>query len=54
MAALPRVLAHGLTVWLATITSNVHSREICLALIERYAAAFVELDTRAALDALGA
>jgi sulfur transfer complex TusBCD TusB component (DsrH family) len=45
--------AHGLVVWLATASGDVHSREICLALIERYAAAFVELDTPGALDALG-
>jgi len=46
--------AHGLTLWLATICSDVHPRDVCLALVERYAAAFVELDTPAALDAIGA
>ncbi len=46
--------AHGLIVWLATISGNVQTRAVSLALVERYAAAFVELDTPGALDAIGA
>jgi hypothetical protein len=46
--------AHGLTLWLATLAGTVHPPAVCLALIERYAAAFVELDTPGALDAIGA
>jgi hypothetical protein len=48
--------AHGLIIWLVTAasTKQVHSPQICLAMVQRYAAAFAELDTRAALDAIGA
>jgi hypothetical protein len=46
--------AHGLTLWLVTLTSDVHRREVSLALVQRFAAAFVELETPAALDAVGA
>jgi hypothetical protein len=46
--------AHGLIVWLATITGDVQSRAVCFALIERYATAFVELDTPGALNEIGA
>lgn len=45
--------AHGLIVWLATISGDVQSPAVCLALVERYAAAFIELDTPSALDAIG-
>ncbi|HUJ66802.1 MAG TPA: phosphotransferase [Acidimicrobiales bacterium] len=44
---------YGLAVWLATLGSDTaQRREVCLALCERYAAAFVELDTLDALAAL--
>ena len=46
--------AHGLPLWLLTLLSDVHRHEVSLALVRRYAAAFVELDTPGALDALGA
>ena len=46
--------AHGLTLWLATFAGTVHPPAACLALIERYAAAFVELDTPGALDTIAA
>jgi hypothetical protein len=45
---------HGLTLWLATFAGTVHPPEVCRALITRFAAAFVDLDTPGALDALGA
>jgi hypothetical protein len=47
--------AYGLGIWLAT-TGAVTSqpREVCLALCERYATAFADLDTPAALAELGA
>lgn len=45
-------VAHGLTVWLATAASNWQRAEVSLALAERYATAFVELDTPAAIDEL--
>jgi aminoglycoside phosphotransferase (APT) family kinase protein len=44
--------AHGLPLWLLTLLSDVHRHEVSLALARRYAAAFVELDTPGALDAL--
>lgn len=44
--------AHGLTVWLATAASNWQRPEVSLALAERYAQAFVDLDTAAAIDEL--
>jgi Ser/Thr protein kinase RdoA (MazF antagonist) len=44
--------AHGLTVWLATASSNWQRPEVSLALAERYAQAFVDLDTAAAIDEL--
>jgi Phosphotransferase enzyme family len=44
---------YGLAVWLATLGSDTaQRREVCLALCERYAAAFVELGTAAALTEL--
>lgn len=46
---------YGLTIWLSTLgTDGWQSREICEALAERFAAAFVELDTLGALDGMGA
>ncbi len=46
---------YGLAVWLATLGSDTaQRREVCLALTERYAAAFVELSTTEALADLGA
>jgi hypothetical protein len=46
--------AYGLPVWLATLSSGrAQSPEVCLALCERYGAAFVELDTVGALESLG-
>jgi hypothetical protein len=46
--------AYGLAVWLATLgTDTAQRREVCLSLSERYAAAFVELETSDALTRLG-
>lgn len=42
--------AHGLAIWLITVLSNVHAHERSLALVQRYAAAFADLDTPAAVD----
>ena len=43
--------AHGLTMWLVTAASDTWQRpEVSLALAHRYAAAFVDLETAAALD----
>ena len=49
-------VAHGLIIWLVTAasTKQVHSPEICLEMVQRYAAAFAELDTPAALDLMRA
>ena len=44
--------AHGLVIWLMTLPSDVHASERSLALVRRYAAAFSELDTLSAVDAL--
>ena len=45
--------AYGLVVWLATYsTDRAQTPEVCRALIQRYAAAFVDGDTPAALDRL--
>ncbi|OHV29831.1 aminoglycoside phosphotransferase [Parafrankia colletiae] len=45
--------AYGLTIWLSTLgTDGYQSREVALTLAERYAAAFVDLDTEAALATL--
>ena len=46
--------AHGLPLWLLTLLSDVHRHDVSLALVRRFAAAFVELDTPGAIDALGA
>jgi hypothetical protein len=46
--------AYGLAIWLSTLgTDGWQSREICLALSQRYASAFNELETLSALDELG-
>src|SRR3546814_18553006 len=46
--------AYGLAIWLSTLgTDGYQSRAISLALAQRYAAAFVELDTVSALAQLG-
>jgi len=37
--------AHGLAIWLVTVLSNVHAHERSLALVQRCAAAFADLDT---------
>ncbi|WP_106397069.1 phosphotransferase [Actinocorallia populi] len=45
--------AHGLAVWLATFSHDAWQRdEVCLALVQRYAAAYLDFDTPAAIDAL--
>jgi aminoglycoside phosphotransferase (APT) family kinase protein len=44
---------HGLTMWLVTAASNTWQRpEVSLALAQRYATAFVDLESSAALDGL--
>ena len=47
-------VAHGLAIWMATLSGGDawQGAEICVALAQRYAAAFVDLDTRGALDAI--
>jgi aminoglycoside phosphotransferase (APT) family kinase protein len=47
-------VAHGLAIWIATLSGGDawQGAEICLALAQRYAAAFVDLDTRGALDSI--
>lgn len=46
---------YGLAIWLSTLgTDGWQSREVCQALAERYAAAFVELGSLSALEAIGA
>jgi hypothetical protein len=49
-------VAHGLAIWIATLSGGDawQGADICLALAQRYAEAFVDLDTRAALDAIAA
>lgn len=44
--------AHGLTIWVATAASNWQRREVSLALAQRYAAAFTDLDTATATVAV--
>jgi hypothetical protein len=48
-------VAHGLAIWMATLSGGDawQGADICLALAQRYSAAFIDLDTRAALAALG-
>lgn len=47
-------VAHGLAIWMATLSGGDawQSAEICLALAQRYAAAYMDLDTPAAIDAI--
>jgi len=46
---------YGLAIWLATLsTDSYQSYEISRTLSDRFAAAFVELDTLSALSAIGA
>jgi hypothetical protein len=49
-------VAHGLAIWIATLSGGDawQRPEICLAFAQRHAAAFVDLDTRAALDSITA
>jgi hypothetical protein len=46
--------AHGLAIWSATLSGgdSWQRPDISLAFAQRYAAAFTDLDTRAALDTL--
>jgi len=43
---------HGLALWMATASGDWQRPEVSLALVQRYASAFVDLDTSAALDDL--
>jgi hypothetical protein len=45
---------HGLTLWLVTLMSDAHRQDVSLTLAQRFAAAFEELETPAAIDVLGA
>ena len=47
-------VAHGLAIWMATLSGGDawQRPDICLAFAQRYAAAFIDLDTRAALNAI--
>ena len=47
-------VAHGLAIWMATLSGGDawQGPEICLALAQRYAAAFIDLDTPAAINAI--
>jgi hypothetical protein len=49
-------VAHGLAIWIATLSGGDawQRPDICLALAQRYSAAFVDLQTRAALDDIAA
>jgi hypothetical protein len=49
-------VAHGLAIWMATLSGGDawQRADICLAFAQRYSAAFVDLETRAALDAIDA
>lgn len=49
-------VAHGLAIWMATLSGGDawQRADICLAFAQRYAAAFIDLDTRAALNAIDA
>jgi hypothetical protein len=47
--------AYGLAIWLSTLgTDGYQSRDVSLLLAQRYASAFVELDTMSALARAGA
>ena len=47
-------VAHGLAIWMATLSGGDawQRPDVCLALVQRYAAAFIDLDSRAAIDAI--
>jgi hypothetical protein len=47
-------VAHGLAIWMATLSGGDawQRADICLAFAQRYSAAFIDLETRAALDAI--
>jgi hypothetical protein len=47
-------VAHGLAIWMATLSGGDawQRADICLAFAQRYSAAFIDLDTRAALAAI--
>lgn len=47
-------VAHGLAIWMATLSGGDawQRADICLAFAQRYATAFVDLDTGAALDSI--
>lgn len=49
-------VAHGLAIWIATLSGGDawQRPDICLAFAQRYAAAFIDLETRAALDSIDA
>jgi aminoglycoside phosphotransferase (APT) family kinase protein len=49
-------VAHGLAIWIATLSGGDawQRADICLAFAQRYSAAFIDLETRAALDAIDA
>ena len=49
-------VAHGLAIWMATLSGGDawQRPDICLAFAQRYSAAFVDLQTRAALEAISA
>ena len=49
-------VAHGLAIWMATLSGGDawQRADICLAFAQRYSAAFIDLETRAALDAIDA
>jgi hypothetical protein len=47
-------VAHGLAIWMATLSGGDawQGADICLALAQRYSAAFIDLDTRSALGSI--
>jgi hypothetical protein len=49
-------VTHGLAIWMATLSGGDawQRADICLAFAQRYSAAFIDLETRAALDAIDA
>jgi sulfur transfer complex TusBCD TusB component (DsrH family) len=49
-------VAHGLAIWMATLSGGDawQRPDICLAFAQRYSAAFIDLQTRAALDVIDA
>jgi hypothetical protein len=49
-------VAHGLAIWIATLSGGDawQRPEICPALARRYSAAFVDLETRQALNSITA